>query len=375
MKEGQQSTSKSLLSHCRNILELNGAKAGERIVVATPYQYDLEFVTALLLAASEIGAHGAHLALIPGHEPTMQWPMSSIEDPRTGLTSWHWDLYAGADLLITTRLGASDNAPFPYTDYVTKVGDHSYRTDFEYISRPGSRTRWLQIDYSVELQRRYFPTTERAELTLRGAKTLDECNEIRVTSEQGSDFTAIKEGRPGMAQIGYSDVAGRWDNFAYGCVLCAPNEYKADGVFLLEPGDIIPNLNPQIIQEAVKITFAGGYVTSIEGGATARSFNELLASYDEKEAYGISHIGWGTHEATEIGNATPAEISHYHHNAIGTVLVAIGTNMGHGTGGQKASYSGLGMTTRKAPNHTHFMLHHQEFYGDGKKIVENGVIL
>ncbi len=357
----------SLVSLCRDILLQNLLKPGETFVIATPHIYNHEYISAMLEAASEIGAVGAHIAVIP------KVVGRSFD---YGLTAWHWDLYASADLLITTRVGAPPGVPAPATSYIAKVGNHNFRTDHEYINRPGAKTRWLDLSYPPHLQRQYFPTPERTELTLKGAKIMHDTREIRITSEAGSEFTVRKEGRPGHAQYGIADAPGRWDNFGYGCVACGPEENSAEGTLVLEPGDIIPDLRPyQILTEQIKLTFKGGYVTRVEGGAQARRFEALLASFNDKEAYGISHVGYGTHEKTGIGNGTPEEIGHYHHNAIGSLLFSLGRNYGHGLGGPEVKYSGLGLTTRKAPNHTHFAMFRQSFYCDGKKIIERGQLM
>ena len=289
------------------------------------------------------------------------------------MTAWHWELYAGADLLITSNLGNAAGIPGASTAYNAKVGNHPYRTDHEYINREGSKTRWLQLGGSLARQRRYMPTEERKQRTLRGARLLDETRgEVRVTSDAGTDWRFSMVGRPGHAQYGIADTAGRWDNFGYGCVACAPIEDSAEGELVLQAGDIVTDLYPKVLDDSIKLTFRAGYVTKVEGGRRARQFEELLASYNSAESYGTSHFGWGTHEATRLTGVD--DIGHYHHNTIGSLLYALGMNFGHGVGGRGAGYSGLGMSTRVAPNHTHFTMFNCDVYVGGQKVVDRGVV-
>src|SRR5437667_4100372 len=362
----------SLVKHARKILEQNLLKQGETVLLVTPHRYKTELVNAFIDAASEIGATGGHLAIIP-----------RIEGDRlaSGLTAWHWSTYATADLLITfVGHGLGDEirreVPRPTSDYVEKVGNHPYRTDHESINREGGKTRWLDMMMPVYLQRQYIPTADRAARTLEGAKILDKAKELRITSKSGSDFVQKKVGRPGHAQYGIADYPGRWDNFGYGCVATMPEEYTAEGTIVMEPGAIIPSLGPQaILTERIKLTLDGGYVTNVEGDFLARRFSALLASYGDKETYGVSHVGWGTHEKAVLGEATPDEIDNYHHNLAGSVLFSLGVNYGHGLGGPGTRYSGGGPTQRKSKSHTHFTIFDADFYCDGEKVVENGKLL
>lgn len=361
-----------LVAHCKRILQQNLLKAGEFVVVATPMVYDVDYFTAMLVAASEIGATGLHAAII-SHPPERGAASQGRLGPPAGyaLTAAHWDLYAQADLLITTTIGSAPGLPSVATSYNVKVGNHSYRSDHEYVNRPGAKTRWLALGGSVASQQRYFPTPERRERTLRGARLLDENRgELRVTNAAGSDWRVSNTDRPGHAQYGIADSPGRWDNFGYGCVACGPQEVSAQGVLVLQPGDIITDIYPSILDEQVKLTFQAGYVTKVEGGRRARQFEALLASYNSKEAYGIGHFGWGTHEQTEL--TEPGDIGHYHHNRIGSLLYALGSNYAHGVGGKEVNYSGLGMTQRRAPNHTHFAMFDCDVYVAGRKVIERG---
>ena len=356
-----------LVKLCKSILEVCALTKGETFVLVTSNKYDVEYASAMINAAAEIGAVGAHLAVIP--------KLQGVEYVK-GITPWHWDIYATADLLISCRVGSGPRTETPQaiTAYNAKIGNHEFKTDHDFLNRIGSKTRWIDLNTPPHIQRQYFPTPERAELTIEGAKIMHKAKELRYVSKSGSDFTLKKDGRPGHAQIGYAATPGRWDNFGYGCV--ATGTEQGEGTIIIEPGDVIPPLTPDpIVVDPIKLTWEGGYVTKIEGGVSAKVFRRLMATYNDKEAYGMSHIGWGTHEKASWGEGTIDDVSAYHHSAIGTMLFALGVNYGHGLGGPDLNYSGLGDTQRRAPNHTHFTLHGGDFYCDDEKIVDDGKLL
>jgi hypothetical protein len=353
----------ALVGHTKRILTMCNLKAGEVFALITSTAYDSAFTSAMLTAAGEIGASGAHIAVFPKYGPN--------GDMQPNLNDWHWQAYSNADLMIATNLGNTVGAPGGVTAYGAKVGKHSYRTDMEFINRGGSKTRWLDLGYDIPRQRRYFPTVERKERCLKGAKLLDATRgEIRVVKNNGTDLRMSNAGRPGHAQYGYSDVPGKWDNFGYGCVAVGPVEESWEGTMVLSPGDIIVNIFPQVLEETVKLTFRGGYATSIEGGRRARELQTFLGAFNNKESFGGSHFGWGIHENTVL--ASPEDVSHYHHNKLGTLMVALGMNFAHGLGGPEAGYSGLGNTTRRAPNHSHLTMHGADVYVGGRKVIEAG---
>ena len=374
------------VAHCKRILLQNLLRAGETLIISTPMIYDHGYFLAMLVAAGEIGATGLHMVVISHpFDPTA--PENRMgPPPGYALTALHWDLYDSADLLITSNIGSVSGLPNVATSYNVKVGNHPYRSDHEYINWPGGRVRGLNMggtDWSttptssttssvtgVAYQERYFPTEDNRERAIRGAKLLTDNNangELRVTNAAGSDWRCSMVGRPGHAQYGIANRPGRWDNFGYGCVACGPVEDSAEGVLVLRPKDMIMNIADPFLDEEVKLTFERGYVTKIEGGKPALDWEQYLASFSNREAYGIAHFGWGIHRKSR-----PSEMYHWHHNSMGSLLFSLGANFAHGLGGPEVDYSGLGMTTRRAPNHSHFAMFNCDVYVAGQKIIDRG---
>jgi len=47
------------------------------------------------------------------------------------------------------------------------------------------------------------------------------------------------------------------------------------------------------VQEPIRVTVEQGFVRNIEGGLDAELLSAYMASFDDPEAYAMSHIGWG----------------------------------------------------------------------------------
>ncbi len=71
------------------------------------------------------------------------------------------------------------------------------------------------------------------------------------------------------------------------------NEGSAQGRIVLDRGDI---LLPQksYLATPIELTVKDGYITDIEGETDAQLLRDYMESFNDPEAYAISHIGWGT---------------------------------------------------------------------------------
>lgn len=157
--------------------------------------------------------------------------------------------------------------------------------------KAGART--LMVFEPVDILRRLFPCEEVRQRTINGAKLLDKGKILRITSDAGTDLTMSKEGRRGNAQYGISDIEGRWDHWPSGLVACAPLEGTAEGTMVIDSGDILLDLGRHV-QSRIKLTIREGNIVKFEGGTDAKLLKSYFEAGKEKNAYQVSHIGWGT---------------------------------------------------------------------------------
>jgi 2,5-dihydroxypyridine 5,6-dioxygenase len=116
--------------------------------------------------------------------------------------------------------------------------------------------------------------------------------EMRVTSKAGTDLRLPLGEFPVIQEYGFVDEPGRWDHWPSGFGLTFPNERQASGRVVLDRGDILLPMK-SYLNTCIEMTVDKGYVTSITGEVDADLLNDYMASFDDKEAYAVSHIGWG----------------------------------------------------------------------------------
>ncbi|AGW93269.1 peptidase M29 [Cupriavidus sp. DF5525] len=143
-----------------------------------------------------------------------------------------------------------------------------------------------------EVLARMVPCEADRERVKAAAGRLAAAKEMHVVSPAGTDLRCPLGEFPAISEYGFVDEPGRWDHWPSGFALTWPNEGAASGTIVLDRGDI---LLPQktYVTEPVRLTVEEGFATRIEGGLHAELLSEYMASFNDPEAYAISHIGWG----------------------------------------------------------------------------------
>ena len=92
---------------------------------------------------------------------------------------------------------------------------------------------------------------------------------------------------------GYTDKPGTLSHWPGGLVLCFPQAKAAAGTLVMASGDI--NLTfKRYVETPVRLSIADDYVTRVEGdGVDAELMREYFAAWGERDAYAVSHVGWG----------------------------------------------------------------------------------
>ncbi|RDK10339.1 2,5-dihydroxypyridine 5,6-dioxygenase [Cupriavidus lacunae] len=143
-----------------------------------------------------------------------------------------------------------------------------------------------------EVLARMVPCEADRERVKAASERLACAREMHVVSPAGTDLRCPLGEFPAISEYGFVDEPGRWDHWPSGFALTWPNEGGASGTIVLDRGDI---LLPQktYVTEPIRLTVEAGFATRIEGGLHAELLSEYMASFNDPEAYAISHIGWG----------------------------------------------------------------------------------
>ncbi len=138
------------------------------------------------------------------------------------------------------------------------------------------------------------------EMKDRVRDALGHCRKARkmhVTSVHGTDLVIEMGGAASVGVWGWTDRPGTLAHWPGGIVASFPAAGAVNGRLVMAPGDI--NLSfKRYLEQPVDMTIEDDFITSVSGpGSDARLMADYLAGFDSKDAYAVSHVGWGLNEA------------------------------------------------------------------------------
>lgn len=244
--------------------------AGEVVAVIAELGQKTEYVEAAVAAARQLGASALVL-----HASSLSSPMLPPYKADGREVSALLAAAGEADFVVDCTVGG-----LIHSDVRTRITGNGKRMLF--VAEPNDVLGRLMGDDDLK-----------ARVSAAG-DTLRDGNQLRVTSEAGTDLTADISGEdlPITMQWGFVDVPGRWDHWPSGFAACFPKDRTAQGTIVLQPGDaLIPW--QRYVRDGATLTVEDGYITSITGGADAHLLNDYFESWDDPEVWALSHMGWG----------------------------------------------------------------------------------
>ena len=104
---------------------------------------------------------------------------------------------------------------------------------------------------------------------------------------------------PSSRSTGTPTRPGRWDHWPSGFLFTGGADDGVDGKVVIAPGDIIFPFK-SYVQTPIELTIEQGRIQDIRGdGFDADLLKDYMASFDDPDAYGIAHIGWGMLETAQ----------------------------------------------------------------------------
>ncbi|MGH7885547.1 MAG: aminopeptidase [Thermodesulfobacteriota bacterium] len=192
-----------------------------------------------------------------------------------------------------------------------------------------------------------------AEKSNKIARILSEGNEVKISTDKGTDLTLNIENRRGFADTGINHNKGDFSNLPAGEGYIAPLEDRAYGNIVFDGSmsgvGILEN-------ETINIKVEAGFATVISGGKGAKKLKSIMEPHG-KLAYNLAELGIGTNDkALVIGNILEDE------KALNTIHIAFGDN------------KSMGGEIRVA-SHLDGVIFNSTLTVDGKTLIDNGELL
>jgi 2,5-dihydroxypyridine 5,6-dioxygenase len=144
-----------------------------------------------------------------------------------------------------------------------------------------------RLGWDPDLPRR----VELAHALLRGA------DEMRVTSDEGTDLTVNLAGAVTAGSTGVTTGEGSIAHWPGGLVIAFPAANTVNGRLVMAAGDVNLTFN-RILESPIELTIVDDHITEVGGsGVDAQLFRSYLASFGDRASYATSHVGWGMNEA------------------------------------------------------------------------------
>jgi 2,5-dihydroxypyridine 5,6-dioxygenase len=291
----------------REELLLCGVGDGERVVVLTEGDQLRNYAESFVAAARELGADVEDLNLhsataMSAEERITQLGVSALTGDRAAMST-----LKDAGLVVDLMLLLFSK---------------------EQVEIQAAGARMLLVVEPFEVLKRLFPSPELRERVEAAERRLASASELRFTNEAGTDVRYAIDGRPVLAEYGYTDRPGRWDHWPSGFLATLANEGGVSGRVVMAEGDI---LLPQMkaLDAPIEFQIEQGRVTEIRGKSDAEALRQFIEGYDDPRAYAVSHIGWGLNELADWSVDVPG-IGMDSRAHCGNVLFSLGPDIEFG---------------------------------------------
>jgi 2,5-dihydroxypyridine 5,6-dioxygenase len=160
------------------------------------------------------------------------------------------------------------------------------------ILKAGARILVISNEHPEALER-LAPDPALETRVRAAAKMLRGTKRMQVTSVAGTDLAVDMTGATTVGVWGWTDRPGTLAHWPGGLVVSFPKAGTVNGTLVLDRGDV--NLTfKRYLESPLRLTLEQDYVTRIDGeGTDAEMMRGYLATWGDREAYAVSHVGFG----------------------------------------------------------------------------------
>jgi 2,5-dihydroxypyridine 5,6-dioxygenase len=267
------------LAAFRRVFALNGIGTGTTVAILHETQSRPVLVHLAELAAYDLGAAFCMIQM-PTPPQTAPVPVKS-----TG-TSWAIQ----GNRAVIAALKACE----VIVDCTVEGLIHA--PEWPEIEAAGTRLLVITNEHP-EILERTEPKAEDARAVQAGIQMLRAAKQMQVTSKAGTDLTVDLTDAPCGGTPGFGTHPGAVAHWPGGLCLAFPGKGAVNGRIVMDVGDM--NLTfKTYLTSRIDCRIENDFVTRIDGdGIDALHFREYMAAWDDPNAYGISHVGWGVNKA------------------------------------------------------------------------------
>jgi len=263
--------SDSLMDDWCHVLELSKLRPGESVVVLSS---DASLETNVAQGMRGAARMGARIFQMHVPRPVMHAGMDrSLNVGATPL--------AGNSLAIDTLKKA---------DLIIDTFGLLHSPEQEEILSAGARM--LMVVESPDVLSRNLPEQADKDRVMAADRWLRTGKVLRATSCAGTDLRLPIGQFRTIPEYGFADDPGHWDHWPSGFNSTFPNENEAEGMLVIAPGDMLFPFK-SLVTDEIACQVKQGRIVSIEGGYDALVLERFLRSYEDPDAFAISHVGWG----------------------------------------------------------------------------------
>ncbi len=156
----------------------------------------------------------------------------------------------------------------------------------------GSRILYISNEHPEALER-MAPDASLIPRVLKGRAMMQAAKAMHVTSAAGTDLAVGLEGARIGGNLGAVTNPGSLATWPGGICSCFPARGTVSGVLVLGEGDINITFK-RYLERPIRLVIEKDYVTAVEGkGTDADLMRAYFEAWNDPEAYGTSHVGWG----------------------------------------------------------------------------------
>lgn len=228
------------------------------------------------------------------------------------------------------------------------------------ILKGGARVLYVSNEHPEALVR-LLPGDALEPLVKDHVKRLRAAREMRITSPAGTDLVISLQGAVCGGNWGYTTRPGTMTHWPGGLALAFPAAGSVNGTLVLAEGDV--NLTfKRYLEKPVKLRIENDYVTYIDGtGVDAELMRSYFAAWGDREAYAVSHVGYGLNAAARWDSMALYDKRDFN----GTELRAFAGNFLYSTGANEVA-------GRHTLGHFDLPLRHCTVRLDGTGVVDQG---